>query len=60
MKSPLVKCVLAAASMVLAASAAQAQELKIGYVNSDIVLRDAEPAKAALAKLTSEFGKRDK
>jgi outer membrane protein len=60
MKSPLVKCVLAAASLVLAASAAQAQELKIGYVNSDIVLRDAEPAKAALAKLKAEFGKRDK
>jgi len=60
MKSPLVKCALAAASLVLAASAAQAQELKIGYVNSDIVLRDAAPAKAALARLQAEFAKRDK
>lgn len=41
-------------------SAAGAQELKIGYVNSDRVLRDAAPAKAAQAKLEAEFGKRDK
>lgn len=42
------------------ASVAGAQELKIGYVNSDRVLRDAAPAKAAQAKLEAEFGKRDK
>lgn len=41
-------------------SVAGAQELKIGYVNSDRVLRDAVPAKAAQAKLEAEFGKRDK
>ena len=39
---------------------AQAQELKIGYVNSDRVLRDAVPAKAAQTKLEAEFSKRDK
>jgi outer membrane protein len=44
----------------LAVSAVQAQELRIGYVNGDRVLRDAAPAKAALAKLEAEFGKRDK
>ncbi|WP_110399294.1 OmpH family outer membrane protein [Sphaerotilus hippei] len=44
----------------LAAPASQAQELRIGYVNGDRVLRDAAPAKAALAKLEAEFGKRDK
>jgi outer membrane protein len=44
----------------VAATAAGAQELKIGYVNSDRVLRDAAPAKAAQAKLEAEFGKRDK
>ena len=60
MKSPSVKCVLAIAGLVLAASAAQAQELKIGYVNSDVVLRDAVPAKAALTKLQAEFTKREK
>ena len=41
-------------------SAAQAQELKIGYVNSDRVLREAAPAKAAQAKLEAEFSKREK
>ncbi len=39
---------------------AQAQDLKIGYVNSDRVLRDAVPAKAADAKLKAEFSKREK
>ncbi|HJV60019.1 MAG TPA: OmpH family outer membrane protein [Albitalea sp.] len=49
------------AALALATTAAVgAQELKIGYVNSDRVLRDAVPAKAAQAKLEAEFGKRDK
>ena len=39
---------------------AQAQELKIGYVNGERVLREAEPAKRAAAKLEAEFGKRQK
>jgi outer membrane protein len=39
---------------------AQAEELKIGYVNSDRVLRDAAPAKAAQTKLEAEFSKREK
>jgi outer membrane protein len=50
----------ALAVVALAAASAQAQELKIGYVNSDRVLRDAVPAKAAQAKLEAEFSKRDK
>jgi outer membrane protein len=49
-----------AALAVATSAAAGAQELKIGYVNSDRVLREATPAKAAQAKLESEFGKRDK
>lgn len=40
--------------------AAAAQELKLGYVNSERVLREAAPAKAAQAKLETEFGKRDR
>lgn len=44
----------------MSASSLSAQELKIGYVNSDRVLRDAAPAKAAQAKLEGEFGKREK
>lgn len=39
---------------------AQAQELKIGYVNSERVLREAVPAKAAQTKLEAEFGKRER
>jgi len=56
------KALLAAmgAALALAASAAGAQDLKIGYVNSDRVLREATPAKAAQAKLETEFSKRDK
>ncbi|WP_243392740.1 OmpH/Skp family outer membrane protein [Kinneretia aquatilis] len=38
----------------------QAQELKIGYVNSDRVLREANVGKAATQKLEIEFGKREK
>ncbi len=59
MNSSFVKA-LAAGAFVLAACSAQAQELKIGYVNSDRVLRDAAPAKAAQAKLEGEFSKREK
>lgn len=59
MKSYLVKSA-AAVVVALAAAGAGAQELKIGYVNSDRVLRDATPAKAAQAKLESEFSKREK
>jgi outer membrane protein len=43
-----------------AALSAQAQEMKIGYVNSDKVLRDAIPARAAQTKIEAEFSKRDK
>ena len=60
MKSSTVKSAAAAAVLVLAAFGAQAQELKIGYVNSDRVLREATPAKAAQARLEAEFAKRDK
>ena len=54
------KTLVAAALLAGAAAGAAAQELKIGYVNSDRVLRDAIPAKAAQAKLEAEFSKREK
>jgi len=57
MKS-LLKAVLLAAA-VAGTSAAGAQEIKIGYVNSDRVLREATPAKAAQARLEAEFKKRE-
>jgi outer membrane protein len=50
----------AALAVAGAAFGVQAQELKIGYVNSDRVLRDAAPAKAAQAKLEAEFSKRER
>lgn len=50
----------AAALIAAATTVAHAQELKIGYVNSERVLREANPAKAAQAKLEAEFGKREK
>ncbi len=54
------KVALAGAVLAVSVVAAQAQELKIGYVNSDRVLREAAPAKAAQAKLEAEFSKRQK
>jgi outer membrane protein len=55
-----VKSMGLAAALLAVGSIAQAQELKIGYVNGERVLREAAPAKAAQAKLEAEFGKRDK
>jgi outer membrane protein len=49
-----------AVTAVLWAGTAAAQELKIGYVNSERVLREATPAKAAQSKLEVEFSKREK
>ena len=60
MKSIRLKAVAAAALLALAGAGVSAQELKIGYVNSDRVLREAVPAKAAQAKLEAEFSKREK
>ncbi len=60
MMSKLLQSAALAASMMLATAAVQAQELKIGYVNSERVLREANLAKAAQIKLETEFGKREK
>jgi outer membrane protein len=55
------RAILAAIALSVAVIApAAAQEMKIGYVNSERVLRDAAPAKAAQAKLETEFGRREK
>jgi outer membrane protein len=60
MKTLQVIALWAASTLLVGAPSVQAQELKIGYVNSERVLRDAAPAKAAQAKLESEFSKREK
>ena len=60
MKSIRMKCAVAGTLLALVGFGVQAQELKIGYVNSDRVLREAAPAKAAQSKLETEFSKREK
>jgi outer membrane protein len=54
-------CLSTVAAFLLGASAALAQVTpKIGFVNTERILRDAVPAKAAQAKLEAEFSKRDR
>lgn len=55
MKSFVVAALLAGGSLVVGA-----QELKIGYINGERVLRESAPAKAAQSKLEAEFGKRER
>ena len=51
---------LLAVALIASAPLAWAQDLKIGVVNSDRILRDSTPARAAMQKLEAEFSKRDK
>jgi outer membrane protein len=60
MMSKLLQSAALAASMMVAATAVQAQELKIGFVNSERIMRESNLAKAAQVKLEAEFGKREK
>ncbi len=60
MKSMLLKTVAAVALAATAPLAVQAQEFKIGYVNSERILRETNLAKASEAKLQAEFGRREK
>lgn len=60
LKSGAVKFAAAAVLTLAVFAGAQAQELKIGFVNSDRVLREALPAKAAQTRLEAEFSKRQK
>ncbi|MGY0193647.1 OmpH family outer membrane protein [Leptothrix sp. BB-4] len=60
MKKPTLLTLATVAMLTLSAPMLRAQELKIGYVSSDRILREAGPAKAAQTKLEAEFGKRNK
>ena len=60
MKTSKLKTLAASLALAAISATATAQELKIGYVNSERVLREASPAKAAQAKLEAEFSKRDR
>ena len=61
MKQPISKIFAGVAlAGLLVATAAQAQEPRVGFVRTDRVLKEANPAKAAQAKLQQEFAKREK
>jgi outer membrane protein len=60
MKPQQMKLLAIGLALLLLSLVTQAQELKIGYVNSERVLREATPAKAAQEKLQAEFGKRER
>lgn len=51
---------IAAAVFLFTVAQAHAEESKIGLVNSERVMRESAPAKAAEAKIESEFSKRKK
>ncbi|MEO8544014.1 MAG: OmpH family outer membrane protein [Burkholderiaceae bacterium] len=48
------------AGLLAFAPLAQAQEFKIGFVNTDRIFKEAASAKAAQSKLEQEFSKREK
>ncbi len=57
------KATVAALGLLIGAGAtmaAQAQDLKVGFVSTERIFREAAPAKAATAKLEQEFARRDK
>jgi outer membrane protein len=60
MKTSQMKTLAAGLVLLVVSGLAVAQELKFGYVNSERVLREAIPAKAAQDKLQAEFGKRER
>ena len=60
MKTTTFKRLIGAAALAALPLFAQAQELKIGYVNSERVLRESAAARAASTKIEAEFGKREK
>jgi outer membrane protein len=63
MKSKLSQLVLIGAcalSAVFASAVAQAQEFRVGFVNTDRIFREANMAKSAQSKLETEFSKREK
>lgn len=60
MKLSHLKSLVLAAVLAAATSVALAQELRIGYINSERLLRESAPAKAAQAKLEAEFGRRER
>lgn len=55
-----VRYLLLALAIGCTALSAQAQDFRIGFVNTDRILKEANTAKAAQTKLEQEFSKREK
>ncbi|HEX2197976.1 MAG TPA: OmpH family outer membrane protein [Burkholderiales bacterium] len=53
------RTLLFAAALAIAAAPAWAQSSKLGFVNTERILRDAAPAQRAQKKIEAEFRKRD-
>jgi outer membrane protein len=47
-------------ALVVSAGTVVAQDFRIGFVNTDRIFRESNPAKAAQTKLEAEFSKREK
>ncbi len=58
--NPMLRTLSLAIALVAPAAGALAQEFKIGFVNSERVMRESNLAKAAQAKLEAEFGRRER
>lgn len=56
----LYRTLLAALVIAPLAQSAQAQESKIGFVNTERIFREAAPAKTAQVKIDQEFSRREK
>ncbi len=53
-------CAAALLSVLAMATQVQAQEFRVGFVNTDRIFKEAASAKAAQTKLEQEFSKREK
>lgn len=60
MQKKLLTLALVSSLFAVGATAVQAAEMKIGVVNTEVILRDSPAAQAASKKLEQEFSKRDK
>ena len=54
------RSIVLAAGVALFALSAQAQEFKVGVVDTERILRESAPAKTATTRLEAEFAKREK
>jgi outer membrane protein len=55
-----VRYAITAVALTCAAAAVQAEEIRLGFVSTERVLKEASTAKAAQTKLEQEFSKREK